>query len=286
MFAFGLFKKVMIADTLSVWVKLVFENPTHLTFLEAWAGALSYTLQLYFDFSGYSDMAIGLGLMLNITLPINFNSPYKATSIIDFWKRWHITLSSFLKNYLYIPLGGNRHGQVQKNYNLMLTMLLGGLWHGAGWTFVIWGGLHGVYLIINHIWRSFGVRLPAIIAWLTTFSSVVCAWVFFRAQSVSDALCILRAMANLKGLVFPEYFHVPNVLEIGVTYGKLPTLTGGKKEVLLILFLVIVVTYSPNSQQLALKLQPKLWLAVGIATLMIISLLHLNQVSEFLYFQF
>jgi len=132
--------QVIIADHLSRYARLLFDNANASTFFDAWAGALGYTFQLYFDFSGYSDMAIGLGLMLNVHLPVNSNSPYKATSIIDFWKRWHITLSSFLKNYLYIPLGGSGRGEVRKALNIMITMLLGGLWHGAGWTFVIWGG--------------------------------------------------------------------------------------------------------------------------------------------------
>ena len=128
------------------------------SFDQAWIGALAYTFQLYFDFSGYSDMAIGMSLMFGIFLPLNFNSPYKATSIIDFWRRWHMTLSQFLRDYLYIPLGGNRHGRVLRYVNLMITMLLGGLWHGAAWTFVVWGALHGIYLCINHAWNNFGPR--------------------------------------------------------------------------------------------------------------------------------
>lgn len=144
-FCLGLAKKLLIADTVSVLVAPVFDHASQVSLLEAWLGSLSYTLQLYFDFSGYSDMAIGLALMMNIQLPINFDSPYKATSIVDFWRRWHITLSRFLRNYLYIPLGGNRRGEICRYVNLFITMLLGGLWHGAGWTFVVWGGLHGVF---------------------------------------------------------------------------------------------------------------------------------------------
>ena len=146
LFSLGLCKKVLIADTISPWVALGFNNAEDLSFIEAWVGALSYAFQLYFDFSGYSDMAIGLGLMFNIKLPINFNSPYKAISISDFWRRWHITLSNFLRDYLYIPLGGSRRTELRCYSNLMITMLLGGLWHGAGWNYVIWGGLHGVNL--------------------------------------------------------------------------------------------------------------------------------------------
>ena len=156
-FIIGLFKKIIIADTLSPWVKIAFSHAQNLTLIDAWLGAVSYTFQLYFDFSGYSDMAIGLGLMFNFHLPINFNSPYKSKSIIEFWRRWHMTLSVFLKNYLYIPLGGNKSGELKRTRNLIITMFLGGLWHGAGWTFIIWGSLHGIYLVtqLSHVtWGS------------------------------------------------------------------------------------------------------------------------------------
>ena len=153
-----LFKKVIIADTLSQYVNIAFSNTAHIGMGDAWLGSLAYTLQLYFDFSGYSEMAIGLGLMLNFCLPLNFNSPYQSTSIIEFWRRWHMTLSAFLKDYLYIPLGGNRTGHHLRN--IMITMLMAGLWHGAGWTFIFWGGLHGLYICINHVWRKAGRSLP------------------------------------------------------------------------------------------------------------------------------
>ena len=157
LFAFGLFKKVMIADSFSPIAQAAFalaSSGEQVNFFYAWKGALAYTLQLYFDFSGYSDMAMGLGFLFGIKLPLNFNSPYKAYSIVDFWRRWHITLSRFLKEYLYFPLGGSRNGKIIMARNLFITMLLGGLWHGAGWTFVIWGGLHGIFLIVNHIWST------------------------------------------------------------------------------------------------------------------------------------
>src|SRR5271169_3782490 len=153
-FGIGLFKKTVLADGIQPLTALAF-NQAAPSFDQAWIGALAYTFQLYFDFSGYSDMAIGISLMFGIFLPLNFNSPYKASSIIDFWRRWHMTLSQFLRDYLYIPLGGNRHGSVLRHANLMITMLLGGLWHGAAWTFVAWGALHGVYLCVNHAWNHF-----------------------------------------------------------------------------------------------------------------------------------
>lgn len=161
-FTIGLFKKVIIADRLSLIADLVFAHTDSLSFLDAWGGSLAYTLQLYFDFSAYSEMAIGIALMFNYNLPINFNAPYKALSIIDFWKKWHITLSTFLKNYLYIPLGGNRNGHQLRN--VFLTMLLGGLWHGAGWTFILWGGLHGLYICINHLWEKTKIILQILFA--------------------------------------------------------------------------------------------------------------------------
>jgi D-alanyl-lipoteichoic acid acyltransferase DltB (MBOAT superfamily) len=169
-------------------------------------GALAFTFQIYFDFSGYTDMALGLALMIGIRLPLNFASPYKATSIIDFWRRWHITLSRFLRDYLYIPLGGNRRGPAHRYLNLLLTMLIGGLWHGASWTFVVWGGLHGIFLIVNHAWRHLRERLglkPTGSVWgrwsarLLTFLAVVVAWVFFRAETFPAAASILKSMAGL-----------------------------------------------------------------------------------------
>ncbi|MGR9037820.1 MAG: MBOAT family O-acyltransferase, partial [Gammaproteobacteria bacterium] len=177
-FAFGLFKKLVLADGIAAYAIPAFQAADagiQLTLFEAWTGALAYTFQLYFDFSGYSDMAIGLAMMFGIRLPLNFNSPYKATNIIEFWRRWHMTLSRFMRDYIYIPLGGNKKGLVGRHLNLMITMLLGGLWHGAGWNFMFWGGLHGFYLIANHFWRSFFTGKAATsgmgrgFGWLLTF---------------------------------------------------------------------------------------------------------------------
>src|SRR6201996_504057 len=201
-FGIGLFKKTVLADGIQPLVALAFHQAAP-SFDQAWIGALAYTFQLYFDFSGYSDMAIGISLMFGIFLPLNFNSPYKATSIIDFWRRWHMTLSQFLRDYLYIPLGGNRHGRLLRYTNLMITMVLGGLWHGAAWTFVVWGALHGLYLCINHAWVNYGPPMPkrwarpaGVVAFLLTFLAVVVAWVFFRADSLTQAKFILSKMAD------------------------------------------------------------------------------------------
>jgi alginate O-acetyltransferase complex protein AlgI len=200
-FLMGLAKKALLADGFALFATPLFtaaHQGATLATSDAWLAALGYTLQLYFDFSGYSDMAIGLGLMFGILLPVNFASPYKSTSIIEFWRRWHISLSRFLRNYLYISLGGNRRGPARRQLNLLVTMVLGGLWHGAGWTFLTWGLLHGIYLVINHYWRSLipplkGVA-PKVVAWLMTMLAVVVAWVLFRAESFSTAASILSSM--------------------------------------------------------------------------------------------
>ncbi len=223
-FFLGLFKKVIIADGVSPYSDTVFAMAAAgetLTFLESWTGALAYSIQLYFDFSGYSDMALGLARMFGVRLPLNFNSPYKAHSIIDFWRRWHMTLSRFLRDYLYFSLGGNQRGAARTYTNLMIVMLLGGLWHGAGWTFVIWGALHGSYLLVNHAWRMFmqGRAVPSTDAagfkqralfWLgrtashaLTLVAVVVAWVIFRAENMDVAGRVLAGMAGMNGVALP-----------------------------------------------------------------------------------
>ena len=199
-FICGLFKKVVIADDIARTADTVFLKSAQATFLDSWVGSFAYTLQLYFDFSGYSEMAIGLGLMLNMNLPQNFNLPYAATNMIEFWRRWHMTLSAFLKNYLYIPLGGNRTGHHLRN--IMITMLLGGLWHGAGWTFILWGGMHGLFICINHLWRKTKISLPKIFSWLLTINAVNIAWIFFRSENIGTALTIIKTMFSLNAASF------------------------------------------------------------------------------------
>ncbi|MCW1915813.1 MBOAT family protein [Luteolibacter sp. GHJ8] len=206
--ALGLFKKVVVADYLARTASPIFDlaagEGRDPTMAEAWAGALSYSLQLYFDFSGYSDMALGSARIFGIRFPLNFHSPYKATSIVDFWRRWHITLSRFLRDYLYIPLGGNRKGPSRRYVNLFVTMLLGGLWHGAGWTFIVWGALHGALLCLNHAW--FGLRkklsigaIPKPLAIGMTFFAIMIGWVFFRAHDFHSAKTMLAAMFGFEG---------------------------------------------------------------------------------------
>lgn len=195
--ALGLAKKVLLADNLAPLVHYAFDETVSLTMSEAWVGSLAYTLQLYFDFSGYSDMAVGCALFFGIRLPWNFDSPYQALNIQDFWRRWHITLSRWLRDYLYIPLGGNRRSTARTLLNLVLTFLLGGLWHGAAWTFVVWGALHGVALAAHRVWsRVWGRSMPRLPAWAMTFVFVNLAWIVFRAP---DAPCVRKFGVALCG---------------------------------------------------------------------------------------
>lgn len=287
-FSLGLFKKVVVADQLAAWVQPVFAEPHSATFLDAWVGALGYTLQLYCDFSGYSDMAIGLGLLVNVRLPLNFFSPYQADSVIEFWRRWHMTLGWFLRSYLYIPLGGNRCGRARHIVNVLITMVLCGLWHGAGWTFLLWGLLHGLYLSLNHLWRQYGPPLPATIRWLLTFMAVLWGWVLFRAESVADALALYGTMLGAKGVMLPlKYEHTWNWLaNWGVQFTDTVLMRSGLDHLMGLLALTVAAVFLPNSAQLAARFTPtRLWwcLAVGAAAL---SLLFLRRASEFLYFQF
>jgi len=195
----GLVKKIYIADSFAVWANAGFDSQETLNFFQAWGAGLSYTFQLYYDFSGYSDMAIGSALLFNIHLPINFNSPYKATNIRDFWGRWHMTLSRWLRDYIYIPLGGNRFGNLRTLNNLSMTFLLGGLWHGANWTFVAWGASHGAAVYIHRIWASLGLKMNKLPAWFITFIFINFSWVLFRADNISDASRIMKGMLGLHG---------------------------------------------------------------------------------------
>jgi alginate O-acetyltransferase complex protein AlgI len=304
-FILGLFKKVVLADAFGGYARPAFAAAgTHaLTLFESWGAALSYTLQIYFDFSGYSDMAIGLALMIGIALPMNFNSPYKARNIAEFWRRWHMTLSRFLRDYLYIPLGGNRNGLPRQHTNLMLTMLLGGLWHGAGWTFVVWGGLHGAYLMLYHAWRrgvarwglpssalNYVASLAAPLAWLATFLAIVIAWVFFRAADLPSAWSMLRGMAGLNGALLPDQIValLPALGRIAGGAGKVPFLADGtvmgcvEMVVMLALGMALVLA-GPNLPQL--RNRWRYALVVPCAALALQRVVY-GVSSEFLYFQF
>lgn len=305
----GLFKKLLIADSLGYYADYAF-SPVHvqsLTSPEAWRGVLAYTLQIYFDFSAYCDMAIGISRMFNITLPANFESPYKSCSIIDFWRRWHKTLSRFLRDYLYIPIGGNRRGVTRRYVNLMITMTLGGLWHGAGWNFIVWGLLHGAYLTINHCWSHAmarlkarnmrHLRLPRLLGWGITFLAVMVAWVFFRAPDIATAVELLRKMIGLNQDFTPAH-QVP----------VLQWFAGDTEQFAWLVFGMVVALLMPNVRQImgshelvlpegpspnavtrpkrGMLWRPDIGWAMAMVGLFALSLLHLGHVSPFLYFQF
>ncbi len=277
-FVIGLGKKVLIADTLAQWANLGFGAET-LIMPEAWITSVAYTLQIYFDFSGYSDMAIGTARMFGIELPVNFDSPYKAVNIQEFWRRWHMTLSRLLRDVIYIPLGGSRKGLVRASVNTLITFLLCGLWHGAGWTFIIWGGLHGLALIVWRLFRKAGGRLPGAVGWVLTMLFVNAAWVFFRAPDTATALRILRAMADIHTLVLPvEWTVLPAMLSPAVAFG-LPALG-------LILLMGCLTLLFPNSGRMAKSFVPRTEIAVFIAVIAVISILRLYHVNEFIYFNF
>jgi D-alanyl-lipoteichoic acid acyltransferase DltB (MBOAT superfamily) len=271
LFIFGLCKKVFIADGLAETATPIFNKATYgsiISFQEGWVAALTYSGQIYFDFSGYSDMAIGLGLLFGFNIPINFNAPYIAKSVREFWGRWHITLSTFLRDYLYIPLGGNRHGIFRQLVALQITMLLGGLWHGAGWTFVIWGGLHGLALGINHLWQQNGFKLPSVAAWFLTMLFLVFTWVVFRAESFTAALSIVHAMTDFSSILPDIDMDIDEALVIAA---------------------ILLSLFGPTSHKAALeKIKPKPIIALMLSLLFIKILLEVgdNGYTEFIYFQF
>ena len=293
-FCMGLFKKVIIADQFAHWANIGFDDASYLCAVEAWITSLSYTFQLYFDFSGYTDMAIGIALLFNIKLPTNFDSPYKALNIQDFWRRWHITLSRFLRDYIYIPLGGSRCGEGRVYFNLFLTFLIGGLWHGAGWLFVLWGGLHGSALIIHRIWSKIAQRLnismPRWLAWLITFNFINLTWVFFRATSWESAHKVISSMfsgqitlsaKNLKRNPWME-----SLTDHGVSFGDwLGNIDGDQSDAwVIVAFLICLLT--KNTQQLSLRFKPNWLFLLACLALFFYSTSMMGRFSEFLYFNF
>lgn len=265
-FSIGLFKKVIIADGLAIKANYGFDIAETLSLYEAWITSLSYSFQLYFDFSGYADMAIGAALLLNIKIPINFNSPYKATNIQDFWKRWHITLSRFLRDYVYIPLGGNKSGKYRTYNNLFLTFIIGGIWHGAGWTFLFWGLLHGVAIVIHRAWQSLGYKMNHIIGWVITFNFINIAWVFFRAKDWESAIKVLNAMFYIEETI---YFTRANLIDFNW----------------LIVVLMVVILFK-NSNEFCKIFKTNFIYLIMTVLLFTISYGKLNDFSEFLYFNF
>ncbi|MDD3595648.1 MBOAT family protein [Sulfuricurvum sp.] len=288
LFAIGLFKKVVIADTFAIWATNGFDKADSLTFIAAWATSLSYTFQLYFDFSGYTDMALAVALLFNIKLPINFNSPYKALNIQDFWRRWHITLSRFLRDYIYIPLGGNRGGEIRTYANLFSVFLIGGLWHGASWMFVIWGALHGSAIVIHRIWQQTGLKMKTWLAWLITFNFINITWVFFRAGEWSDASKVLKGMVGLNGVILPiglqKYLSILN--PYGIMFGDYWSDINGSIWMVVLLLLGLYIIRLKNSQNHLLSFIPNTRYAFYTAFMLVLSMMSMHKISEFLYFNF
>ncbi len=263
LFTIGLAKKVLLADGFATLAQPVFDNAAHglpPDFIAAWTATLAYAFQIYFDFSGYSDMALALALMFGIRLPVNFLSPYKSPSIVEFWRSWHMTLSRFLRDYVYIPLGGNRHGPWRRYANLMIVMSVGGLWHGAGWTFLIWGALHGFYLLVNHAWRTAAGRWHlALSLWsgrIITFIAVALAWVVFRADTFAAAREFYAAMFGLNGIAVSadvlRALGIPNGIGTGAIR-IIPLLTTELNQPLVILWCLAGLAFVwllPNSMEL------------------------------------
>jgi len=274
LFAIGLFKKVVLADTFAEWATNGFDVLPVLTFWQAWVAALAYTLQIYFDFSGYCDMAMGIARMFNIHLPANFNSPYRARSIKDFWTRWHMTLGRFLSHYVYFPLGGNRRGRFRTYANLMATFLVSGLWHGAGWTFVIWGGLHGVAMIIQRAWNERGLEMHRWLGRALTLFFVICAWVLFRAESMTAAMKVYR------GMFFSADFRwsqIDAVLTAGVS-------ASDARDWLIAGFMMVLVC--KNAMVKSHTFQPTVRNGVATVLLVVVAILYMSRISPFIYYNF
>jgi D-alanyl-lipoteichoic acid acyltransferase DltB (MBOAT superfamily) len=290
----GLAKKVLLADPLGEWVRAGFEEATPAvpSFFDSWLTALAYTFQIYFDFSGYTDMAIGAALLFNVRLPFNFNSPYHARDIQAFWRRWHITLGTFFRDYVYIPLGGNRLGRGRTLAHLFGVALISGLWHGAAWSFVIWGGLHGAAMVIHHLWKGTGWKLPGFVAAAVMFIFIAVTWVPFRAGTPAQAAHLLRGMVAANGISLPHEWKPERkavgrfLKRHGVTWSGLAS--SRPAELFAYLFVaVVVVAWPRNSNSLAdpAFAVPAWWLAV-IGLLAAWSILNLDRLSEFIYFNF
>jgi alginate O-acetyltransferase complex protein AlgI len=280
LFTLGLAKKVLIADQIAPWANDGFANTSSLTFADAWITILAYSLQLAFDFSGYTDMALGAALMMNIRLPQNFNAPSRAIDIQDFWRRWHMTLSRFLRDYVYIPLGGNEHGQLRMYGLLMLTFVIGGLWHGAAWTFVLWGVLHGAALILMHLWRKLNIPLPDFMAMAITFLFVIACFAVFRANSLSDALQILQAASGMNGVNWS--FNVSAWQSLAA-----PQWSSLAQTSLIAMFLALMLSFTKKTaHDVATETQLTLSRAILMGLLLLVCLVFVPNATEFIYFIF
>lgn len=290
-FAMGLFKKVIIADTFGKAVTYGFGTIETLSSLEALIVSLSYTFQLYFDFSGYCDMAMGIGGMFNIELPQNFNSPYKSTSITEFWDRWHMSLTRFLRTYVYIPLGGNRKGKIRTYINVMVVYLVSGIWHGANWTFILWGVLHGMLSCLNRLFKKSWNKLGEVTSWAFTFMTVNMLWILFRADSIADAKLFIKGMCSLSDFgISGELYNCFNLIELTFLEKKLPLIGCLPSRITgfhLWLFLLggfYIVLNCRNSREIEFK--PTIANSLVTVLFMLWSVVSLAGVSTFLYFDF
>lgn len=284
-FSIGLAKKVIIADSIASFANAGFDMMKSLNFVEAWLTSISYTLQLYFDFSGYCDMAIGIGLMFNILLPINFNSPYKSINIQEFWQKWHMTLGRFLANYLYIPLGGNRKGEKRTLLNLLIVFLVSGIWHGAGWNFIIWGMLHGICILIHRVWKNSKRKMNKFVGWFITMNLVNIFWVFFRAKDLSSAFKVIKGMFDINSLLnislvlkeTKEFFDIVKEMTNGL---------GNLQNTIIIPLAIIILFFFKNSMERCRKFKNNLIFYMEIIIYFCTSVLFLSGMSTFLYFNF
>lgn len=275
-FSLGLVKKVLIADSIAVFANTGFAlDLAHYTMAEAWLIALSYTFQLYFDFSGYCDMAIGIGRMFNINLPLNFNAPYRATNFQDFWRRWHITLNRFLTQYVYIPLGGSHCKERRVSLNIFLVFFISGFWHGAGWTFIIWGVCHGFGVMIRRAWRKRGFSMPSWLGMFITFFFINILWVLFRADNLHEAWVIIRSMFDNHELYLTEAYtsHLPSIM---------PNMAN-----MLILFAAMILgVFGPTAYQFMTEYRHTTVKQVAIVISFVVGTLFISRVVTFLYFNF
>lgn len=284
LFLVGLFKKVIIADTLAKWVSLGFDSTSPLSCIEALGSVLSYTFQIYYDFSGYTDMALGVSKMFNIDLPQNFNNPYKAIDIQDFWHRWHMTLSRFLRDYVYFPLGGSRNGNVRTYFNILIVFFLCGLWHGASWMFIIWGMLHGVASVVCRLWKRTKIELPIWFSWLITFSFVNLSWIFFRAQNLMAAKNMFKSIFGFNGFAVPKIYGL--FLEYSPNISKVEN---WDTALLFIIPLLILVIFIKFFHQIPKNLKPNTFYSLLMIVLFVMTLFTLvkpNYSSPFIYFNF
>ena len=293
-FSIGLFKKVFIADSFAKWANAGFtkvENGEFLNIAESWATSLSYSFQIYFDFSGYCDMAIGLALLFGIRLPINFNAPYKSQNISDFWRRWHITLGRFMRDYLYIPLGGNQRGMRITLRNHFIVLFLSGVWHGAGFGFIVWGILHGIAMCLHYIYSSsiesknlrkstfLQSRIYHIFCWILTFNFINVSWIFFRSENISGALNLLKSMFGIVWVELPQKWWC---------IGELLATIDGKDKCVIFVIIAFVVLYCKNSIEMLKSFKANIWNAATTALFLFLSILLLvsEPYTEFIYFNF